>query len=99
MLKNKTPANIYLIMDDNIIKIDLEDEIDLHHFHPKDVKDVLNEFIDIALSKGKKEIRIVHGKGQSVLKTIILKELAANKKIKSFKDDGSNWGATIAVLK
>ncbi|MFH0977434.1 MAG: Smr/MutS family protein [Spirochaetota bacterium] len=86
-------------MEDEIIKIDLDYELDLHHFHAKDVKDVLIEFIKIAAQNGKKQIRIVHGKGISTIKTIVHDELAKNSKIESFSDDGSNWGATIAVLK
>jgi DNA-nicking Smr family endonuclease len=86
-------------MDNEIIKIDLDDELDLHHFDPKDAKAVLNEFIEIALSKGRSKIRIIHGKGRSVIKSIVLKELSLNNKVISFKDDGSNWGSTIANLK
>jgi DNA-nicking Smr family endonuclease len=86
-------------MDNEIVKIELEDELDLHHFDPKDTKDVLMEFIEIAVQKGKKQIRIIHGKGISTLKTIVRKELAQNNYILSFSDDGSNWGATVAILK
>jgi DNA-nicking Smr family endonuclease len=80
-------------------KIELEDELDLHHFHPKDVKEVLAEFIEIASEKGKKQIRIVHGKGISTVKSIVKKELESNSRIISFSDDGYNWGATIALLR
>ncbi len=86
-------------MNDEPIKIELEDELDLHHFHPKDVKEVLAEFIEIAAAKGKKQIRIVHGKGISTVKSIVKKELENNSRILSYSDDGSNWGATIAVLR
>ncbi len=86
-------------MNDEITKIELEDELDLHLFHPKDVKILIEEFIEIAHSKGKKEIRIAHGKGNSVMKAIVISELKKNNKILSFHDDGSNWGATIAILK
>jgi DNA-nicking Smr family endonuclease len=86
-------------MEDDIIKIDLDYELDLHHFHAKDVKNVLSDFIEFAVQNGKKQIRIVHGKGISTIKEIVQKELAQNSKIESFSDDGANWGATIAILK
>jgi DNA-nicking Smr family endonuclease len=86
-------------MNDEIIRIDLEDELDLHHFDPKDAKDVLLEFIEIASDKGKKQIRIIHGKGISTLKTIVYKALEQDSRIQSFNNDGSNWGATVAILK
>lgn len=86
-------------MEEDIIKIELKDEIDLHFFHPKDVKAVLKEFIDSACEQGYKKVRIAHGKGRSVIKNIVLKELEKNENVLSFKDDSGNWGATIAFLK
>lgn len=86
-------------MNDDIIKIDLTDELDLHTFHPKDVKAVLNEFIDMAALNGIKRIRIIHGKGISTIKGIVLKELEKNSRVKSYHDEPGNWGATIAFLK
>ncbi len=86
-------------MDEKIIKIDLEDELDLHYFDPEDVKDVLIEFIEIAAAKNKRQIRIIHGKGISVLKAIVHNELKRNSRILSFSSDGGNWGATLAILK
>ena len=85
-------------MKDKIIKIEPGDDLDLHHFHPKDAKDVLKEFIEMSYESGISSIRIAHGKGISVIKKIVIKELESNSKILSFHDDGSNWGATIAVL-
>ncbi len=86
-------------MSDEIINIELDDELDLHPFHPKDVKIVLKEFIDMAIEKGITEVRIIHGKGRSTIKGIVLKELEKNDKVISFKDDAGNWGASTAVLK
>ena len=85
--------------NDEIIKIELEDELDLHHFSPKDAKDILIEFIEVAAEKNKKQVRIVHGKGISTMKTIVRNELERNSRVLSFHDDGANWGATVAVLK
>ena len=86
-------------MKDRIIKINLKDEIDLHPFHPKDVKPVLREFIDMASTNGIKRIRIAHGKGLSTIKSIVIKELKKNTNIISFHDEPGNWGATIAILR
>ncbi|HPJ37876.1 MAG TPA: Smr/MutS family protein [Spirochaetota bacterium] len=78
--------------------IELDDEIDLHHFHPKDVKLVLKDFIEDARERGIGTIRIIHGKGQSVLKSIVRGVLEKNDDIVEFHDDMYNWGATIAVV-
>ncbi len=86
-------------MEDDIIKIELNDELDLHPFHPRDAKAVLREFIDMASEKGLTRVRIAHGKGKSTIKSIVINELSKNEKIVSFNDDSGNWGATIAILK
>ena len=78
-------------MNDEITRIELNDELDLHYFHPKYVKDLLKDFIDDSYNKGKKEIRIVHGKGKSVMKSIVISELKKNNKIAGYKDDHGNW--------
>ena len=85
-------------MGDKVIRIDLDSELDLHHFHPKDAKMVLIEFIDMAVLKGIKAIRIVHGKGRSVIKEIVRSELNKNVNVISYNDEPGNWGATIAIL-
>lgn len=86
-------------MEDEIIHIDPGNELDLHHFNPRDVKALLEEFIIIAKSRGYGQIRIIHGKGASVIKSIVRAELSKNVNITSFKDEPGNWGATIACLK
>ena len=86
-------------MDDETVKIELADEIDLHPFHPKDVKYILQAFIDNACEKGYKRLRIAHGKGQSVIKSTVIKELGRDDRVASFKDEPGNWGATIVILK
>ncbi len=86
-------------MSDEITHIELRDELDLHHFHPRDAKPLIREFIDAARSRGIRSVRIVHGRGRSVLKSIVHDELSKNEKVLSFADDRGNWGATIAVLR
>ena len=78
--------------------IELDDEIDLHHFHPKDVRILLKDFIEDAQGRGVGTIRIIHGKGQSVLKSIVRGVLEKSDDIVEFHDDRYNWGATIAIL-
>jgi DNA-nicking Smr family endonuclease len=86
-------------MEDETVKIELTDEIDLHPFHPGDVKYILQAFIDNAREKGYKRLRIAHGKGQSVIKSIVIKELSRDNRIASFNDEPGNWGATVVILK
>lgn len=84
---------------DEIRRIELRDELDLHAFHPRDAKPLLREFIDNARKKGIMRLRIIHGKGRSVIKSIVIAELERNEHISKFNDEPGNWGATIAYLK
>lgn len=84
---------------DEIKRIELKDELDLHAFHPKDAKPLLKEFIDNARKKDIMRLRIVHGKGRSVIKSIVIAELERNEHISKFHDEPGNWGATVAYLK
>ncbi len=86
-------------MNEEPVEIDLNGEIDLHHFHPRDARAVLREFIDISVKRGIPEVRIVHGRGRSVIKKIVLGELGKNPAVEEFGDDGANWGATRVRLR
>ena len=80
-------------------EIQFGNELDLHHFHPKDTKIIIEEFIKHAIDKKLKEIRIIHGKGRSVKKREVYKYLENHKNVMIFKDDGANWGSTVISLK
>ncbi|MCX7678126.1 MAG: Smr/MutS family protein [Spirochaetes bacterium] len=81
-----------------LFNIELEDEIDVHHFHPKDVQAIISEFLNHAREKGYLRVRIIHGKGRSVLKSLVYAELARCPFVHSYGDDFANWGATIVYL-
>lgn len=83
---------------DDCINIEFSDELDLHHFHARDAKELITEFLNHAEKKGYSRVRIIHGKGSSVMKSIVYTELARRSTVLRFSDDGSNWGATIVYL-
>jgi DNA-nicking Smr family endonuclease len=85
-------------MDEDIPRIEPGTELDLHHFNPRDARNLIKDFIDDAHAAGAGTVRIVHGKGRSVLKSIVIAELSKNTLVLSFDDDRSNWGATIVHL-
>lgn len=85
-------------MEGDAVPIELADEIDLHAFHPRDVKALLRDFIDNATANRYRSVRIVHGKGQSVIKSIVVAYLETDPRVTMFHDQAGNWGATIAHL-
>ncbi len=84
------------------VKIDIEDVLDLHTFKPRDVPDLLEDYIFECIQAGIFSIRIIHGKGKGVQKKRVQKLLKINPKVKSFQDappEAGGWGATIVELK
>ena len=80
------------------VEIEITDSIDLHSFQPRDVKAVVEAYLDEARKKGFRLVRIIHGKGIGVQKEIVRKVLAEKHFVKKFKNTdefSGNWGATI----
>ncbi len=86
---------------DDPIEIPIDGVLDLHTFSPKEVKDLIPEYIAACLSRGITEIRIIHGKGTGTLKAIVHAVLKKDPRVAGFKDAGigaGGWGATIVCL-
>ena len=79
----------------------IDGTLDLHHFAPKETKDVVLEYIRVCLEKEIFQIRIVHGKGIGVKREIVHKLLDNHPKVKSYRHEsgsGGGWGATVVDL-
>jgi len=89
--------------DENaLVRIPLEDNIDLHSFPPRDVPDVVDAYLEVAVEKGFSEVRLIHGRGIGVQRDRVQKLLARDPRVSGFHDappDRGGWGATIAYLK
>lgn len=87
--------------DDEPVKIPIEGVLDLHTFSPKDVKDLVPEYIEECLRRGIMEVRIIHGKGTGTLKATVHAVLKRDPRVTGFKDAGTDrggWGATLVRL-
>jgi dsDNA-specific endonuclease/ATPase MutS2 len=85
-----------------VVEMPITDELDLHTFHPRDVKSLVGDYLELALEKGFSEVRIVHGKGTGVLRTIVHGVLDGHPRVASFvlaEGNRGGWGATIVRLK
>jgi dsDNA-specific endonuclease/ATPase MutS2 len=87
---------------DRAIEVPVEDSIDLHPFPPRDVPDVVDAYLEVAVEKGFAEVRLIHGRGIGVQRDRVQKLLARHPLVAGFHDapaDRGGWGATIAYLK
>ena len=89
--------------DENaVIEMPITDALDLHTFAPRDVADVVGEYLHAAAAKGFREVRIIHGKGVGVQRRIVLGVLEKHPAVESHRaaeERRGGWGATIVKLK
>lgn len=79
----------------------LDGELDLHNFHPKEVKPVVLEYIEQCRTRGITELRIVHGKGKGHLRRTVHAILERHPHVRRFElggHGGGGWGATVVEL-
>jgi DNA-nicking Smr family endonuclease len=84
------------------IVLPIEDSIDLHAFHPKDIPSVVEEYLQQCGQTGLTEVRIIHGRGTGVQRNIVRGILEKHPRVLSFQDapaEAGGWGATVVVLK
>ena len=80
------------------VELEITDSIDLHSFAPRDVKAVVEAYLEEAHKKGFRLVRIIHGKGVGVQREIVRKVLEKSDFVKTFKtadEFSGSWGATI----
>ncbi len=78
------------------------DILDLHTFHPRDVKPLLNDYLEKCGEKGFGQVRIIHGKGTGTLKKIVRGILEKSPLTVNFYDapeEAGGWGATIVEIR
>lgn len=87
---------------DDPIEFPIDGILDLHHSDPKDVKELVPEYILACKECGILEIRIIHGKGIGHLRRTVHSLLERNENVESFRLDSqssSSWGATLVTLR
>ena len=75
--------------------------LDLHLFHPRDVKDLVPDYLNECRKRHILEVRIIHGKGTGALrKTVhaILSRMPEVAKHTLASEGMGGWGATVVSL-
>jgi len=88
--------------DEDPVRIPIDGVLDLHAFSPKDVKDLVPEYLRECRSQGIYHVRIIHGKGTGTLRKIVHSILEKHPHVISFKTahyGGGSWGATEVELR
>ena len=88
-------------MPDEPFRIEISDVFDLHTVPPRDVKAIVEAYLEEAQAKGFTAIRIIHGRGIGVQREMVRSVLARTPFVVAFSDaplEAGGWGATIAAL-
>jgi len=80
--------------------IPIEPELDLHTFAPRDIPNVVADYLDAAAEKGLDVVRLVHGRGRGVQRGIVQQALDRHPRVVEFWDDAdAHLGATFARIR
>jgi DNA-nicking Smr family endonuclease len=80
-------------------QVPIDDAIDLHTFHPRDIRSVVDEYVTAAHGAGLREVRLIHGRGTGVQRGIVQAALERHPLVERFWDaPETHLGATVAIL-
>lgn len=81
--------------------LEIDGVLDLHIFPPDQVKELVPEWLEECRRLGLRDVRIIHGKGIGVLRTIVHGILEKHPDVEHFghPTDSSSWGATVVRLR
>ena len=85
--------------DDSPVRVPIEESIDLHSFAPRDVVDVVDDYLHAAHQAGFREVRLIHGRGKGVQRAAVQRLLRGHALVEQYWDaPESHLGATVVVL-
>ncbi len=83
------------------VLVEFRDVIDLHSIPPRQVRAVVEDYLEEARRRRIRWVRIIHGKGVGVQREIVRSILARTPYVAEFRDapvDAGGWGATVVTL-
>ena len=82
------------------LRIPIEDTLDLHTFTPREIKSVVEEYVNVAYGAGLREVRLIHGRGKGIQRGIVQQALERHPLVVEFWDaPEAHLGATVARLR
>jgi DNA-nicking Smr family endonuclease len=91
-----------LVDGDIPIDLPIDGTLDLHTFQPRDVKELVPDYLAECRERGLLEVRIIHGKGTGALRRTVHAILSRLPEVFSFRlamEDAGGWGATLVTLR
>lgn len=83
------------------VEIPIDGVLDLHTFRPREIGELVPDYLEACQEKGILEVRIIHGKGTGTLRRTVHALLKRSALVDSFRqanEIAGGWGATIVSL-
>ena len=87
---------------DPAVRLPIEDSLDLHACAPRDIPDLVREYLTEWVRRGFREVRVIHGRGTGTQRTVVRSVLGGHPMVEAFTDappDRGGWGATVVRLR
>lgn len=84
------------------VELPITDVLDLHSFLPREVADLVRDWLDAAYAKGLRDLRVIHGRGIGVQRQTVRRLLERDPRVVAFGDapaEAGGWGATWVKLR
>jgi Uncharacterized protein conserved in bacteria len=87
---------------DEPVQLPIDGVLDLHTFNPREIKELVPDYLAACQQRGIFLVRIIHGKGMGNLRRTVRAILSKHPEVVSFALDHpqyGGWGATLVHLR
>jgi len=85
----------------DVIELPIDGTLDLHTFSPREVRELVPDYLEECRARGILNVRIIHGKGSGTLRRMVHAVLSRIPGVISYRladELAGSWGATLVTL-